>query len=1219
MAQRGENRRGSRATSSSSRSFPSRGRGGRHRAPKGPTDEDATRGIQQSALRVALELCPVALEAKPLQDICLDFERTFETQRSSAVTARHDVRVELLECGLDKWQHVVEMQRVLAALKGLEENGEQLQLKAETVLKQDVKTKKATLSLAFAGVSVDAVWRIANSLMLRLKSCEVLSRVLLPTNRLVVPLLSLGVECSNVEGNRYQWEGRLVWSQVVLDAVVGEQREEIQRVVLPPFDAAPQSFSVAQLRYPGLVALVDEMVRSNSGSGKPVVIVMRGIPGSGKSTLGKEIAALCRYKKVPFTICSADTYFTTPRGYVFDGKQLSAAHERCRFDFKKAVTGAISEGNKQSSCYQHIVLVENTSTQKWEYAPYEAIAHTYGCRVYIVEMKCPDVMTAFRMGQRNHHGVPPRKVVSMFMRWEEDSRAHSFTPRFEHALLSGNPLSDSDAGNLIYIGLFLEEKAKTKLVDQIRLVHTKKFADHVTLFYQPNLQYVRDVELGAPFSVRGVEVVQNDRGQTLRVEIDEKLHLQVRNKIPHITLSTAYRVSPVYSNELLSNTLAKRTAVDPPLDLSARIGAVLNIEGEQVITTRSPFDADAVDYGVDHLRCATGNDVSPQTNTRTSSKLFILHVKESDFADKSEVRTMELLGMAKVLYQMGSGCKARLLCTQQGQTSSLPVSVLMKRVQARFHLSATQSFDDVVSFHEPTGFDETISKFLDAASLGPHHQVVILTTDAEVLQWPLCEIKCFQNAALSVSRIGLKSVVVRNILALRSPCTTIFAVLDSLGINTEEQTQSIVLRGIGIIDNAWKRVTRDNGALYRMDSTIVSMSSPVVDLCLVLPSETSLIEVATLQETLLRELSAVRSVQHVVFDSNVPGRFYFSLCTASSYTPAFCVQMTSMSEDCSSEFDNYAAVQLNCWQQILQSSRKLCDVEPYSVMTILVRAILVSHCSSLLPSKCRLSSLVNLISERLVLHYFKSIESCGEVDAVPTAADVVSSQIVCSLYRMLIYLSKVSTEEWPAIFGTSLQTLQGNQKARTEWSRTMENVMRTCATVMAENPCVAKVLRKSASLYLKDHLRVIFALIKVPVDKADNASYVRAVVIVSSHVMWSQVHSFALCDKLRSAAALLVSQDDDNDKDDTSTGDENEGSRVFFSCVPSVVARRIDVTTSSLQVLRDVMTKMDAVEPAENDGTRRQAEIEGWLGFDLCQSQVDMQWHAEEYDSSTSC
>ena len=119
MTQRSD-RRGSRWTSSSSRSFPSRGR---RRAPKELTDEGVARSIQQSALRVrvALELCPVALDAKPLRDICLDFERTFETKRSSTMTARHDVRVELLECGLDKWQHVVELQRVLAALKGLED------------------------------------------------------------------------------------------------------------------------------------------------------------------------------------------------------------------------------------------------------------------------------------------------------------------------------------------------------------------------------------------------------------------------------------------------------------------------------------------------------------------------------------------------------------------------------------------------------------------------------------------------------------------------------------------------------------------------------------------------------------------------------------------------------------------------------------------------------------------------------------------------------------------------------------------------------------------------------------------------------------------------------------------------------------------------------------------------------------------------------------------
>ncbi|CAI5737923.1 unnamed protein product [Hyaloperonospora brassicae] len=836
-------------------------------------------------------------------------------------------------------------------------------------------------------------------------------------------------------------------------------------------------------------------------------------------------------------------------------------------------------------------------------------------------MKCPDVLTALRMGRRNAHGVPPLKVVSMYLRWEEDTRAHSFTPQFEHGLLSANPVSDGDVGNLIYVGLFLDEKSRTELAARIPAAHVNKYADHVTLFYQPNLQYVRDVELSALGSVRGVEVVQDDRGQALRVEVDRNLHLQRRNKIPHVTLSTAHRVKPVYSNDLLSISSAKRAAVDPPLDLKARVGAVFSVEEEQVVTTTSPFAVDDSAYDSSRTHRDVDNDVSPQRSNAAKSKLFILHVRECDFAkDTGETRT-KLRGMAQVLYQMGSGCKARLLCIRKSQTSPLSVSALMKRVQSRFLLSATQSFDDVVSFCEPVSsnaFDETICKYLDTANFGLYKQVTILTTDAEVLQRPLSEVRCFQDSALSVSWIGQECAVSRDKRMLEFPCTSMSAMLDSLGINVEERTRSVILRGISAIEEAWTRVSavKGDGALHRIDTTIMSMSSPVIGLCLVLPSGTSFSEEATLQEKLLSELRGACSVRHVVCDSSVPDRFYFSLCTASSYTPVFCVQMSSPSKDCGGAVDKSAAVQLECWQHQLQASRELCDTEPYSVMTVLVRAILSSRCSSLLPSECQLSSLVNLISEHLVLHYFKSIESCGEVDAVPSAADVASGRIIYSLYRMLTYLSKVNVDEWPAIFGAPLQTLQGDQRAQAAWSRAMEDVMQSCSAVMVKYPRVAQGLSRATRLNLSDHLEAISALIEPRVDPTYSASSVRAAAIVSSHVEWSLVHSLALCDKLRHAAALRVTR---ADNDDRSTEEDDPARRVFFSCAPSVVARRIDVTTSSLEILRDVMTKTgDASKAAErdvaHDATSCHVESEDDGAWDLNQSRIDMQWEVDAPD-----
>ncbi|KAG6950388.1 hypothetical protein JG687_00014285 [Phytophthora cactorum] len=311
-----KNRRASSA-SSSSRSASSAGRGGR-RPPGEPAEHDIARSIQQSAVRVrvALQLGDVQDEMEPLRGILMAFERQFEARRGVGVTRHYHVRVDLLECGLNSWQNLVELQRVLAGLTRPMEDREEQQLMVKTMLRHDPKYDEWTLSLGFARASEDALWRFASSLMLTLKSCGVPSKVLLPTHRVVVRLSSAFVEWGNSEIDNYRWEGKHVWTQLVVE-VPGEERDEIQRVFLPPVGEVATD-TLAQLRYPELVPVVYDMLSSKTDVGKPVVVILRGIPGSGKSTLGREIEAICRYRGVALTACSADLFFETPRGYVFD-------------------------------------------------------------------------------------------------------------------------------------------------------------------------------------------------------------------------------------------------------------------------------------------------------------------------------------------------------------------------------------------------------------------------------------------------------------------------------------------------------------------------------------------------------------------------------------------------------------------------------------------------------------------------------------------------------------------------------------------------------------------------------------------------------------------------------------------------------------------------------------------------------------------------------------
>ena len=123
------------------------------------------------------------------------------------------------------------------------------------------------------------------------------------------------------------------------------------------------------------------------------LILIRGIPGSGKTTLAKSFA-----RALNFCHYEADQYFLSGQGeYVFEPKYLELAHRRCFLNTKEALEAG------------HSVIVSNTFTRKWEMEPYKNLAASLGVQVSV--LICNNEF-------QNIHGVPEAKVQQMKERFE---------------------------------------------------------------------------------------------------------------------------------------------------------------------------------------------------------------------------------------------------------------------------------------------------------------------------------------------------------------------------------------------------------------------------------------------------------------------------------------------------------------------------------------------------------------------------------------------------------------------------------------------------------------------------------------------------------------------------------------------------------------------------------------------------------------------------------
>ena len=133
-----------------------------------------------------------------------------------------------------------------------------------------------------------------------------------------------------------------------------------------------------------------------------ILYIVRGIPGSGKSTFAEKLVGH------DFLVCEADKYFVDKETgeYNFDFTKIKDAHKFCQDTVEMYMKDSLVNDN-----FYREIAVSNTFTQEWEMEPYTKLAEKYGYTVFTV-------IVENRHGGVNQHGVPEDKIELMKNRFE---------------------------------------------------------------------------------------------------------------------------------------------------------------------------------------------------------------------------------------------------------------------------------------------------------------------------------------------------------------------------------------------------------------------------------------------------------------------------------------------------------------------------------------------------------------------------------------------------------------------------------------------------------------------------------------------------------------------------------------------------------------------------------------------------------------------------------